>query len=325
MNSAKKVKPLPSQELTSNGVRVFSPAKVNLYLEVLAKREDGYHEVETVLQAINLHDEVLLRNRKSGIKVTCRREGVPEGEENLAYRAAAIILKEANLKRGVEIEIKKKIPPAAGLGGGSSNAAATLIGLKELWNLKNLTEESLESLAKKLGMDVPFFIRGGRALGKNRGEILTHLKSWKPFWMTIVIPDIKVRTTHIYENLCLGLTEKRERNKITLSDFEKLSARDWSSVFYNRLEEVTEKEYPQVKRIKERLRALGGAALMSGSGPAVFAAFPQKEAAERAAATIKEEFASRAEAKEPSQGRKEVYVAKTFSSGVNVVYEKPKV
>ncbi len=298
-------------------IKVLSPAKINLFLEVLFKREDGYHEIETVLQAIDIHDEVILRNRKEGIKIICQKEGVPQGKGNLAYRAAEIILKETCLNRGVEIEIKKEIPLAAGLGGGSSNAAAVLVGLKELWNLR-LSKERLQSLAKGLGMDVPFFIKGGRALGKGRGEELTSLREWKPFWLTLVVLDGKVSTAWAYQSLNLGLTGKKKQIKI-INDPKTWSGRVGSSILYNRLEEVTEKEYPQVKRIRERLGDLGGAALMSGSGPAVFGIFPEGQQAERAGTIIKEECIGSPEARKPGSGKKEVYVAKTFSGGVSMV------
>ncbi len=303
-------------------IKVLSPAKINLFLNVLFKREDGYHEIETVLQAIDIHDEVILRDRKEGIKIICQKAGVPEGKGNLAYQAAESLLRETHLNRGVEIEIKKEIPVAAGLGGGSSNAAAVLIGLRELWNLRSLTKERLQSLAEKLGMDVPFFIKGGRALGKGRGEKLVPLIGWEPFWLTLVIPDLKVSTAWAYQSLSLGLTRKRKRIKINTGRGSfpmphpgTWSGKDYRSILHNKLEEVTEKEYPQVRRVKEKLRALGGAVLMSGSGPAVFGIFPERQQAERAGAIMEEEHRGE---KKPESGKEEVYVAKTFSGGVSI-------
>ncbi|NOX97981.1 MAG: 4-(cytidine 5'-diphospho)-2-C-methyl-D-erythritol kinase [Nitrospirae bacterium] len=300
-------------------IKVLSPAKINLFLKVLSKRKDGYHEIETIFQAIDIHDEVILRERKKGIKIICLKEGVPLGKENLAYRAAEIILKETHLQRGVEIEIKKKIPVAAGLGGGSSNAAAVLVGLKELWSLRNLRKERWQSLAEELGMDVPFFLKGGRALGERRGEELTLLKEWQPFWLTVVIPASKVSTAWVYQSLNLGLTRKRKQTKIIIDDLKTWPGKDWSSVLYNRLEEVTEKRYPHVKRIKERLQALGGIALMSGSGPAVFGVFPERRQAEEAGAIIEEELDSTPEVRQSGVGKGEVYIAKTFSGGARVI------
>ena len=299
-------------------IKILSPAKINLFLEVFSRREDGYHEIETVIQAIDIHDEVTLRERNKGIKIICPSEEVPRGKGNLAYRAAEIILKETHPGRGVEIEIKKEIPVAAGLGGGSSNAAAVLTGLKELWNLRGLTRQRLQSLAEELGMDVPFFIKGGRALGKGRGEEITPLRGWEPFWLTVVIPGFKVSTAWVYQSLNLGLTNKRKRIRMTAGNLETWPEKDWSSILYNRLEEVTEKRYPQIKRIKERLRALGGEALMSGSGSAVFGIFPEKQQAEKARSIIAEELAGSSGMGKPGEGK--VYLAKTFSGGVSIVY-----
>ena len=289
-------------------MKVISPAKINLYLNVLAKRRDGYHEIETIIQAIDLCDEVTLREREKGIEVSCQKEGlpanewqagVPHGKGNLAYRAAQLILQETKLSRGVAIKIKKNIPPAAGLGGGSSNAAATLVGLNKLWNL-NLPKKTLIRLASSLGMDVPFFIQGGRAIAKGRGDELTPLKGWLPFWLILVIPEFRVSTNQAYQSLNLGLTKGESQIKIIMKHLER---GDLSSVLYNRFEEVI--KYPRIRMIKEELKSLGvGFASMSGSGSAIFGIVRSGEEAERIRKAVKEE---------------EVYVAKTWNDGVAVV------
>ncbi len=285
-----------------NEVKVISPAKVNLYLNVLARRRDGYHEIETIIQAIDLCDEVTLREREKGIEVSCQKEGVPEGKGNLAYRAAQLILQETKISKGVGIEIKKNIPVAAGLGGGSSNGAATLVGLNKLWNL-NLPERRLIQLASSLGMDVPFFIQGGRAIAEGRGDELTPLKGWSPFWLILVIPEFRVSTNWAYQSLKLGLTKGESQIKIVLKHLEK---GDLSSALYNKFEEVMEEKYPRVKMIKERLKSLGiTLASMSGSGGAVFGMARSGEEAERIREVIKQE--------------EEVYVAKTLEGGVCVI------
>lgn len=296
-------------------IKLLSPAKINLFLEVLFPREDGYHEIETLLQAIDIHDEITLRDRKEGIKIVCSKEGVPRGKGNLAYQAAEIILQETHLERGVEIEIKKKIPLAAGLGGGSSNAAAVLVGLKKLWNLNSLSGERLQCLAKKLGMDVPFFIEGGRALARGRGEELAPLRGWEPFWLTLAVPGFPVSTAWAYQSL-RGLTREKKRIRMPPDAFKAWPRKEGSTVLYNRLEEVTERGFPWVKKAKERLRALGGVVLMSGSGPAVFGVFPGKPSAERAAIAIKEDSPGLPEAGANKGG---IYAIKTFSGGVNLL------
>ncbi len=286
-----------------NEVKVISPAKVNLYLNVLAKRRDGYHEIETIIQTIGLCDEVTLREREKGIEVSCQKEEVPEGKGNLAYRAAQLILQETKLSKGVEIEIEKNIPPAAGLGGGSSNAGATLVGLNKLWNL-NLPKRTLIKLAKRLGMDVPFFIQGGRAIGRGKGDELTPLKGWSPFWLILVIPEFNVSTKWAYQSLKLGLTKRESQIKIALKHLER---GDLSLVLYNKFEEVIEKKYPWLKMIKEKLKSLGmTSASMSGSGGAVFGIARSRQKAEKIGEVIKQE-------------EKEVYVAKTLKGGVSVV------
>lgn len=300
-------------------LKLLSPAKINLFLEVLSPREDGYHEIETLLQAIDIHDEVTLKDRKEGIKIVCSKKGVPQGKGNLAYQAAEIILQETHLERGVEIEIKKKIPLAAGLGGGSSNAAAVLVGLKKLWNLNSLSGKKLHYLAKKLGMDIPFFIEGGRALGRGRGEELTLLKGWKPFWLTLVVPGFPISTAWVYQSL-RGLTRETKRIRMPPDTFKTWPKKKGNPALCNRLEEVTEKAFPWVKRTKEKLRELGGAVLMSGSGPAVFGIFPEKHCALEAGTIIKEELVGL-----PGAGKEEVYVVKTFGGGVSIVQEKLKV
>lgn len=284
-------------------IKVISPAKVNLYLDILARRRDGYHEIETIIQVIDLCDEVTLREREKGIEVSCQKEGVPEGKGNLAYRAAQLILQETKLRKGVEIEINKNIPAAAGLGGGSSNGAATLVGLNELWNL-NLPRRTLIELASSLGMDVPFFIQGGRAIAKGKGDELTPLKGWSPFWLILVIPEFRVSTKCAYQSLKLGLTKGESQIKIALKHLE---VGDLSSILYNKFQEVMEKKYPRLKMIKERLKSLGtSAASMSGSGSAIFGIAGSRQEAEKIGELIKQE-------------EKEVYVAKTLKGGVNVV------
>lgn len=280
-------------------VKVISPAKINLFLNVLKKRDDGYHEVETVLQAIELYDELSIVEINRGVEVTCLEGGAPSGKANLAYRAASVILKSYKIKRGVRIEIRKRIPVAAGLGGGSSNAAATLIGLNKLWRL-NLSRARLMELAVLLGMDVPFFISGGRAVGTGRGDEVTPLAAWQHFWLILLLPKFSISTRHAYQNL--DLTNEKSQLKIVLSH---LKDGNLGKALYNRFEEVTTKEYPAIGIMKDKLRSLGAeGALMSGSGPAVFGVVRQRAQAEKIAMAVQEEV---------------VYVVKTSLEGAKVV------
>jgi 4-diphosphocytidyl-2-C-methyl-D-erythritol kinase len=280
-------------------VKIISPAKINLFLNVLKKRDDGYHEVETVLQAIELYDEISLMEIGRGVEVICLEGEAPSGKANLAYQAATVILKNHKIKSGVRIEIKKRIPIAAGLGGGSSNAAATFMGLNKLWKL-NLSRTRLIELAASVGMDVPFFISGGRAIGTGRGDEITPLADWQHFWLVLLLPKFSILTHNAYQNL--DLTNEKSRLKTVLSH---LKDENLKKALYNRFEEVTTKEYPVIRIMKDKLVSLGAeGALMSGSGPAVFGIVRQRAQAEKIAMAVQEEV---------------VYVVKTSLEGVKVI------
>ncbi|MBT9132536.1 4-(cytidine 5'-diphospho)-2-C-methyl-D-erythritol kinase [candidate division NPL-UPA2 bacterium Unc8] len=286
----------------NNRVKVISPAKINLFLNVLKKRDDGYHEIETVLQAIGLYDELSLIEINQGVEVMSLEGVTPSGKANLIYQAANIILENCKIKKGVRIKLKKRIPVAAGLGGGSSNAAATLVGLNELWKL-NLSRTHLVELAASLGSDVPFFISGGRAVGTGRGDKITSLANWQHFWLILLIPKFSILTRHAYQNL--NLINERSQLKTVLSCLE---GGNLEKALYNRFEEVITKKYPVVGIMKDELRSLGAeGALMSGSGPAVFGVVRQRAHAEKIAMAVQREV---------------VYVVKTSLEGVKVVKEK---
>ena len=260
-----------------------SPAKVNLFLEVLGRRPDGYHQIETIFQAVDLCDEIELERTEGEIELTCDSKEVPPGEENLAYRAAALLKKEAGVRSGVKIALKKIIPVAAGLGGGSSNAASVLLGLNELWGL-NRERERLMELGAGLGADVPFFISGfSTALGRGRGEELTGLSpgpgNW---WVVLVIPGVKLLSREIYGALNSTLTGPGSAVKIVINALREKDLAKLESLLFNRLEEAAIKACAEITVIKKALRAAGArCVLMSGSGPAVFGiAGDRKEAAE---------------------------------------------
>jgi len=284
-------------------IKVISPAKINLFLNVLKKRDNGYHEIETVLQAIDLCDELsLIETTNQGVEVVSLEGKAPSGKANLAYQAANVILESCKVKKGVRIEIRKRIPVAAGLGGGSSNAAATLMGLNELWKL-NLSRAHLMKLAASLGADVPFFISGGRAVGTGRGDKITSLADWQHFWLILLVPKFSILTRNAYQSL--NLINERSRLRTVLSCLEEGNL---EKALYNRFEEVTTKEYPVIGIMKDKLRSLGAeGVLMSGSGPVVFGIVRQRAQAEKIAMAVQEEV---------------VYVVKTSLEGVKIVKEK---
>lgn len=276
-----------------NKLVIKSFAKVNLHLAVLNKRTDNYHNLATLFERITLCDNITFSPRKDNlIKVSCSDPAVPSDESNLCWRAAKLLQDSAEVKTGLNIKITKRIPVGAGLGGGSGNAAAVLLGLNKFWKL-NLTKAKLANLAAGIGSDVAFFIyESPFALGTSRGEkirILSNLNKIK-LWHILVVPKIHVSTPLIYKkydsfsslnkNQGAGLTNPVSDVKLITSELAKKTLSFTPGLLFNSLEAVTLKLYPEVRRVKERLGTLGlKNILMSGSGPAVFAiCYSAKEA-----------------------------------------------
>lgn len=261
-----------------------SYAKLNLYLEVLNKRKDNYHNIKTVFERIDLADKIILKPRRDKkINITCNVASVPQDSSNLAWRSAKLLQDSFNVDKGADIKIIKRIPVGSGLGGGSSNAATVLIGLNKLWKL-NLAQNKLLHLAGKLGCDVPFFISHSPfAQGEARGDKIKPLSAlWSlRLWHILVVPKIGVSTASIYKrwDKCSG-TIKKERAGLTIAKYNvniltlalrKNNLALIGDALFNSLEQVTARLYPQINAIKEKLMQLGvKSILMSGSGPAVF-------------------------------------------------------
>ncbi len=249
---------------------IKAPAKINLSLDVLKKRDDGYHEVEMIMTMVDLADRIDLSMRNDGrISVDVSEGFVPSDERNFAYQAAALLKKRFNVGHGVHIYITKRIPVAAGLAGGSSDAAATLKGLNELWKL-GLTIDELAELGAEIGSDVSFCVYGGTALATGRGERIETLPDPPPMWVVLAKPPIGVSTKDVYG----GLNIKTARHAKTAQMIDALHRQDSEAVFsllHNTLEDVTLKIHPEVGHIKEQMKRFGAnAVLMSGSGPTVF-------------------------------------------------------
>ena len=249
-------------------------AKINLALEVLGKRPDGYHEVAMIMQSVSLHDTLILSLQESDITLMCDRPELPCDHSNLAYRAAELLRREVGVARGVQIELTKRIPLAAGLAGGSTDAAAVLKGLNRLWGLA-LSPVELEQLAARLGSDVPFCLWGGTSLATGRGEMLTPLPDFTGHGVVLANPSLQVSTAWVYGNYRDAAGNRRRdisslRHSIEQPDFSAVA-----DTLFNDLETVTVPAYPQVAEIKEQLLQAGAAGvLMSGSGPTVFALTP---------------------------------------------------
>ena len=249
---------------------VKAPAKINLTLDVLYKRPDDFHEVEMIMTTVDLADRIGLENRPDGlIKIVSADRFVPDDNRNFAYQAAQLLKDLYNIEEGVTITIEKQIPIAAGLAGGSSDAAATLRGLNELWNL-NLSVDELAELGAKIGSDVSFCVYGGTALATGRGEKIQEIAAPPACWVVLAKPKIGVSTAEIYG----GLNVDEITHPNTASMLKAIETNDYELMcksLGNVLESVTLKLYPEVEIIKEQMHRFGAdAVLMSGSGPTVF-------------------------------------------------------
>lgn len=248
-----------------------APAKINLMLDVLRKRADGFHEVEMIMTMVDLADRLELSElKRDSIIISSQAGYIPLDEKNLAFQAARLIKDRYNVKSGVHIHLDKRIPVAAGLAGGSSDAAATLRGLNRLWRL-NIPAEELQELGAELGSDVPFCVTGGTALATGRGEKLTPIPNPPQCWVILAKPPINVSTAEVYgrvraNQISVHPSASRMQEAIEAGDFGAVCAG-----LGNVLEDVTLKLHPEVQQLKEAMVKLGAdGVLMSGSGPTVF-------------------------------------------------------
>ena len=264
-------------------MKILSPAKINLFLQVTGKRPDGYHELFSLMCCVDLCDKIFLQFGFKGIRIESSHPQVPLDDANLAHRAATVFFKALNVKDGLKISIDKSIPVAAGLGGGSSNAASVLNGLNQHYG-HPFTRNRLMSMGLDLGADVPFFLFGKPALASGIGEKLEAYPGPLPFHIVVVYPGFKVSTGEVFQNLNLGLTNCEKKIK---EPFSIKIVFDPELHLCNDLEIVTESEYPVITSIKEQLLNRGAlGALMSGSGPTVFGLFSDFYTAESAKQAI---------------------------------------
>ncbi|WP_353893342.1 4-(cytidine 5'-diphospho)-2-C-methyl-D-erythritol kinase [Proteinivorax hydrogeniformans] len=250
-------------------MKLKSRAKINLTLDVLYKREDGYHEVKMIMQEIELADNIYFR-KCDQLKVNCLHPFVPNGSSNLVYKAVELVKRKTGVNKGISIEIEKKIPVAAGLGGGSSNAATTILGLNKLWNL-GLNVKQMESIAGELGADVPFFIQGGTQLATGTGKDLTIINKAPALWVVLAKPNLGVSTKEVYQNLSIGNISNHPDTSNMLNAIRQQDKKGICTYLGNVLELVTLHRYSNVKILKNKICEMGAnGALMSGSGPTVF-------------------------------------------------------
>src|SRR3989339_491129 len=271
-------------------VKLRSPAKINVRLDVLNKRQDGYHDLRMINTPINIYDEIECELTEKGIQVECENDAtVPDGDQNIVYQVAKEILAYSNKNIGVRIKIYKNIPSAAGMGGGSSNAAAVLTGLNELLKI-NLSKEKLMKIGLRFGADVPFFVFGSSAIARGVGENLVKIKKMPKLPLVIISPNISVSTKWVYEHYEAANDNRPQIDESKLEEIPHQFATKKSVIKFlnNDLESVTLKKYPLVEDLKKILRKTGAlAAQMTGSGPTVFGIYPNKEIAEVACNKIK--------------------------------------
>lgn len=254
-------------------LRIRAHAKVNLFLNVIGKREDGYHNLETVLQSIGLYDDIIINERTDkDIIVHCNHPDVPSGFRNLAYKAAQSLSDLVGGFSGVEIRIEKQIPVAAGLAGGSADAAAVLIGINTLFSC-NIDKETLLGIGSSLGADVPFCILGGTAFGTGIGDILTPLPSIPDIPLILINSGIHISTADIFSNLHIPLTKQVKESIIIRNCVEKGDIEGIGNSLYNALEIPVFSKHPELSNLKTQLSTQVGSlgALMSGSGSTIFA------------------------------------------------------
>ena len=270
--------------------RLPSFAKINLHLRVLGKRADGFHEICTVFQTVSLCDYLTFGEHDERILLTCDDEKIPTDEKNLIVRAAKILREKYAVKKGAAIHLEKHIPAPGGLGGGSSNAAAALFGLVKLWNI-TIDFEELCEIGKTLGSDVPFFFRGGTALGTGRGTGISSLADYKEKYILIVTPKVDVSTGAAFVRLnAADLTNKSSKSILQICRDDANSSYSRQSELKNDFERVIFESEPETRRVKGKLLA-GGAkrALLSGSGASVFGIFETDEQRRNALETLSAE------------------------------------
>jgi 4-diphosphocytidyl-2-C-methyl-D-erythritol kinase len=266
-----------------NSIILDAPAKINIYLDVLGKRKDYYHNISTIFCRLSLSDKITVDIKAKGVSVTCVNNASLSGRKNLAYKAAMLMKKRFKIKPGIGIKIRKNIPVAAGLGGGSSDAAATIMAINRLFNI-NAPKVLLMEIAKGLGADIGFFLSGYNcAIGRGIGDLLRPVEMASPAYILLLTPAIHIYTKSIYERLTLPLTKPYADVNILARI---LMRRDWQKktarYLYNELEDIVLPLYPAVRQGKQAMSVFTENVLLSGSGPTIFGIFNTRKEAMRA-------------------------------------------
>ena len=271
-------------------MKIKAYGKVNISLDVVGKREDGYHLLSMIMQNIDLYDEIEVEKQECGIILECNKSYVPVDNRNLAYKAAEIFKERYDIVDGVKINIEKNIPVSAGLAGGSTDAAAVLKVMNKLFNV-NATEEELMELGLKLGADIPYCIHGGTALCEGIGEIITPIKPFRDKIVDLVKPAFGVSTKEVYKNFNLEKVKQHPKTAEIINAIENDDLNFVASNMKNLLENVTLRKHKILIKIKEEMNACGAInSMMSGSGPTVFAFFDDMLKAQRCFEKMKKKY-----------------------------------
>lgn len=271
-------------------MRMKAYAKVNISLDIVGKREDGYHLLEMIMQSIDLYDEIVIEKQKKEITIKCNKPYVPTDERNLAYKAAQLFIEKYDIDSGVNINIKKNIPVCAGLAGGSTDAATVLKIMNSLFNI-NASDEELMILGLKLGADVPYCIKAGTALCKGIGEEVTALKGFKDKVIVLVKPPFGVSTNSVYQEFNIEKARNHPNTNLIIDAINNDNLKMVCDNMKNLLENVTLRKHKILINIKEEMRHNGAmGTMMSGSGPTVFAFFDDMLKAQRCFEKMKEKY-----------------------------------
>jgi len=262
-----------------NKIEVKAYGKVNLSLDITGKKANGYHEVEMIMQQISLYDLVTIKKTQKAIELTTSCVYIPSDHRNIAYQVAEALMNKFSLDGGLSIHIDKKIPVAAGLAGGSADAAAVIEGINILYDLK-MTREAMQEFALPFGADIPFCLAGGTAIARGIGEELEVIEGLDGVWLVLTKPNVGVSTESVYKQLQLDKVIKHPNTQVIKNHLQTGKIKEMSLEMYNVLEEITAKNYPVIHKLEGKLKSFGAmAAMMSGSGPTVFAVFKNYKSA----------------------------------------------
>ncbi len=266
-----------------DSMKLKAYGKINLGLDVVRRREDGYHEVKMIMQTVNIYDRIFIKKNDSGeIKIKTNLFYLPNNSDNIMYKAAKLLFDEFGITKGLDINLQKNIPVSAGMAGGSTDAAAVMFGINVMFRL-GLSIEELMERAVKIGADVPYCLLRGTALSEGIGEKLTRLSPPPNCFIVIAKPGLGVSTKHVYQNLNLDGLERHPDIDGLMEAIKNKDLKKMSEKMENVLETVTAKEHPEIDRLKQLMLECGACvSLMSGSGPTVFGLFEKKEDANKA-------------------------------------------